>query len=64
MPYVPYDLPKVELRGTPFEIGQRYGQLTRTRVNLHLLNQKTAMARLEPQKPEWWREEVRRTGPP
>ena len=64
MSHVPYALPHVVLRGTPFEIGRRYGQMTRERVALHLLNQQTAMARLYPQNPEWRRGKVQRYLPP
>ncbi len=59
MSQIPYVFPRIELRGEPFAIGKRYGQLTRERVLLHLLNQKILMARLRPEDPDWWRSRVR-----
>ncbi len=58
MPYNPYVLPKLELRGSPLEIGRQFGELARVRVLLHLANQKASMAELCPENPTWWREEV------
>ncbi len=60
MTYIPYILPKITLRGTPFEIGKEYGELARVRILLHLANQKSIIANLRPDEPEWWRAEVRR----
>ena len=64
MAHIPYILPHIVLRGTPFETGKRYGELTRERVALHLLNQKTSMAWLRQENPDWWRDEVHRYLPP
>ena len=64
MSHFPYILPRIELRGEPFEIGKQFGQLARERVLLHLLNQKVLMASLRPQDPEWWRARVRDYLPP
>lgn len=58
MPYTPYVLPLIAVRGTPFEIGKQYGELARVRILLHLYNQKTLMAQQAPQNPEWWRSKL------
>jgi len=56
--YNAYELPKITLRGRPFEIGKQFGGLARVRVLLHLSNQKASMAELRPENPTWWQEEV------
>jgi len=55
MAYTPYVLPRIELRGTPFEIGKTFGEAERVRILLHLHNQKNLMARLCPEEPDWWK---------
>jgi isopenicillin-N N-acyltransferase-like protein len=64
MSYTPYVLPRIELRGTPFEIGKKFGELERVRIHLHLFNQKNLMTRLHPQEPDWWKREVYAYLPP
>jgi isopenicillin-N N-acyltransferase-like protein len=64
MAYTPYVLPRLELRGTPFEIGRKFGELERVRILLHLLNQKNLMARLRPEEPDWWKREAYAYLPP
>ena len=64
MPYNPYVLPELILRGAPFEIGRQFGEMARVRVLLHLSNQKSSMERLFPENPDWWREEVTNYLPP
>jgi isopenicillin-N N-acyltransferase like protein len=58
MSHPPYIIPKIELRGEPFEIGQQFGVQARSRVLQHLANQRAQMARLRTENPEWWRAEV------
>lgn len=58
MLYTPYVLPKIVLRGKPFEIGKQYGDLARDRIIIHAAKQRTAAAKLHPEEPEWWRSEV------
>lgn len=59
MSYTPYVLPRIELRGTPFEIGKSFGEQARVHIQLHLLNQKNLMMMLCPAEPEWWRRAAR-----
>jgi isopenicillin-N N-acyltransferase-like protein len=59
MPQSPYVLPLVTLRGTPFEIGHAFGRQARSRILLHLENQKAVVAAARPHDPEWWRRAVR-----
>src|SRR5512134_2300126 len=59
MPYSPFMLPLITLRGTPFEIGRAFGQQARARISQHLANQQSIMAAMRPHDPGWWRREVR-----
>lgn len=64
MAYTPYVLPRLELRGTPFEIGKQFGELERVRILLHLRNQQHLLARLRPEEPDWWHREAYAYLPP
>ncbi len=58
MTYRPYILPRITLRGTPFDIGLQYGRKARSRIRRHLANQRSLMAARFPADPDWWRRAV------
>ncbi len=58
MPYRRFILPRIEVRGPPFEIGLQYGQKARPRIRQHFANQRNLMAARSPSDPDWWRRAV------
>jgi hypothetical protein len=56
-------LPTLRLYGTPFEIGKRFGELARERVQRHTFNQKSVMARLDETHSAWWETVMRLSMP-
>jgi len=58
MPYRRSILPRIEVRGAPFEIGLQYGQKARPRIRRHFANQHSLMAARSPVDPDWWRRAV------
>jgi isopenicillin-N N-acyltransferase-like protein len=56
--HIPYVLPLIVLRGTPFEIGRTFGREARRRIVQHLANQMRLVAAVRPDDPQWWRREL------